>query len=341
MVPEVTVDAEIADVSRKEPHLVLLGAGASRAALPGGDRNGRPVPLLAEVADQLGLKVLFPADLQALAATDFEAAYSRLHDRDPDALAEINDLVRTYFQQLQLPDHATLYDLLILCLRPKDSVFTFTWDPFLLQAYNRIADAGVQELPRLHFLHGNVDVGYCAVDSRPGLLDVPCTVCGQQLTPTPLMYPVEHKNYQDGGFLELEWTRMRECLEVTYFLTVFGYSAPRTDVEAIELLQKGWGPTERREMEQTEIISRPGADEEALRATWAPFIHTHHYEVHRAYRESWLALHPRRSIEGYWNQYVLAQFINNNPVPDVGGSIEDLVAWFEPLLEVERAAAVP
>lgn len=64
MIPEVTVEAEVANVRAKAPHLVLLGAGASRAAMPHGDRSGRPVPLLAEVADQLGLQVLFPADLQ-------------------------------------------------------------------------------------------------------------------------------------------------------------------------------------------------------------------------------------------------------------------------------------
>ena len=339
MIPEVTVEAEIANIRAKAPHLILLGAGASRAALPHGDRRGRPIPLLAEVADQLGLQALFPADLQALAITDFEAAYSRLYDLDPAALSEINDRVRGFFQALQLPDESTLYDLLILCLRAKDSIFTFNWDPFLIQAYNRIADAGVNELPRLHFLHGNVDVGYCPRDQRPGPMGSPCQECHGALEPSPLMYPVEHKNYQDGGFLELEWKRMRECLAVTLFFTVFGYSAPRTDVEAIDLLRQGWGAKSARQFEQTEIISRPGADEEALRVTWEPFIHTHHYEVHGAFRDSWLGVHPRRSIEAYWSQYIEAQFINDHRVPDVGGSIAELASWFQPLLEVERAHA--
>ena len=41
---------EIADTSATRPHVLLLGAGASRAALPGGHRNGVAVPLLRDVA---------------------------------------------------------------------------------------------------------------------------------------------------------------------------------------------------------------------------------------------------------------------------------------------------
>jgi hypothetical protein len=33
---------------------------------------------------------------------------------------------------LELPDHPTVYDHLLLSLRKKDAIFTFNWDPFLL-----------------------------------------------------------------------------------------------------------------------------------------------------------------------------------------------------------------
>ena len=77
----VTVEQEIADVSQARPHVVLIGAGASRAALPQGEKHGRPVPLLRDVAQELSLVDCFPDDLKSLAKTDFEAAYSRLFDR--------------------------------------------------------------------------------------------------------------------------------------------------------------------------------------------------------------------------------------------------------------------
>src|SRR2546423_4479219 len=127
---EVSVEEEIADASMGKPHVVLLGAGASRAALPNGDKNGTPVPLLRDVAKDLALAKLFPADFQALAVSDFEAAYSRLFERGPkETVAEIDSRVSDYFSKLQLPDEANLYDLLHLCLRGKDAIFTFNWDP--------------------------------------------------------------------------------------------------------------------------------------------------------------------------------------------------------------------
>ena len=42
--------------------------------------------------------------------------------------------------------------------------------------------------------------------------------------------------------------------------TIFGYSAPKTDVEAIDLLKQAWGAIGDRNLEQTEIINRPGCD---------------------------------------------------------------------------------
>lgn len=57
---EVTVQQEIDASLRAAPHVVLLGAGASKAALPNGDRHGRQVPLLGDVATELGVASLFP-----------------------------------------------------------------------------------------------------------------------------------------------------------------------------------------------------------------------------------------------------------------------------------------
>jgi hypothetical protein len=114
---EVTVEQETAATFMERPHVVLLGAGASRAALPEGDRRGRPVPLLRDVADDLGLAQHFPEELRELAASNFEAAYSQLHDRAPTRCGPIDDAVRAHFAQLELPDEPNLYDVLTLSLR--------------------------------------------------------------------------------------------------------------------------------------------------------------------------------------------------------------------------------
>ena len=66
------------------------------------------------------------------------------------------------------------YDLLHLCLRPKDAIFTFNWDPFLMQSRIRLARLGVTQFPALFFLHGNITVGYCETDDTSGLLGRDC-----------------------------------------------------------------------------------------------------------------------------------------------------------------------
>ena len=101
-------------------------------------------------------------------------------------------------------------------------------------------------------------------------------------------------------------------------------------------MKSAWGDVADRRFEQTEIINRPGADHDALRATWEPFIHTHHYEIHESFYDSWLAKHPRRSGEAYKSQYIMARFISDNPVPREATSLAELIAWFEPLLVAEN-----
>ena len=117
--------------------------------------------------------------------------------------------------------------------------------------------------------------------------------------------------------------------------TIFGYSAPKTDVEAVDLLKRAWGNVEERALEQTEILNRPGCDHEALRATWDPFIHTHHYDILESFFDSWMANHPRRTGEAFISQYLEAQFIESNPIPQDFRSLAELVHWFGPLLAAE------
>ena len=316
---------------------MLLGAGASKAALPDGTARADRCRSYTTWPPRCSWATCSPPICRRSRDTDFEAAYSQLHGRDAGAVDGIDAAVREAFSVLELPDEATLYDQLLLSLRPKDAVFSFNWDPLAIQASRRLHSFGVHEQPSLHFLHGNVAVGYGDTDAVAGLLGGACQRCGEPLQPSRLLYPVESKHYQDGSFIESEWATIRAALGATYFFTVFGYSAPVTDVEAIELLTDAWGPAANRELEQIEIINRPGADEDELRATWAPFIHTHHYEIHGIFAGSWLGNHPRRSIEAFRAQYLDALFVDSNPIPPAGGTLKALVDWAERFLGAERA----
>jgi hypothetical protein len=335
---DVSVQQEIGALEMQRPHVVLLGAGASKAALPTGDRSGRQLPLMREIAGELDLANLFPEDLRDLALTNFEAAYSRLFDRADPALTELDGLIANYFLQLRLPGEPNLYDYLNLCLRAKDVIFTFNWDPLIVESQLRLHQAGVDLLPRVFALHGNVAIGYCerCEQSGLGMIGRPCGGCGEPYKASKLLFPVEHKDYVEDPFINREWRAMRYFLHECFMFTIFGYSAPVTDVEAVDVMKKAWGTVDDRNMEQTEIIGRPGGDPDSLREKWHPFIHTHHYDVFESFYRSWMAQHPRRTGEAYISQYWEAQFISEHPVPTDVSTIAELVAWFKPLLDVER-----
>jgi hypothetical protein len=337
----VTTEQEITNPVAGKPHFVLLGAGASKAALPHGDKNGRGLPLLRDLATELGVAASFPEDLRQLATGDFEAAYSRLYERDPGQAEPIEDTIAAYFRELRLPDEANLYDALLLTLRRKDVIFTFNWDPLLFISRVRLNQLGLHDhLPSIFYLHGNVVAAYCEEDDIWGYTNGRCSQCGELFTPTRLLFPVEKKDYNTDAGIRRAWEAAHDVLKATFQITVFGYSAPTTDVEAFDLLRQGWGEVADREMEQTEIIHRPGANTHELVERWRPFVHTHHYELHDSFYDSWLGTHPRRTAEAYWNQYYEAKFIESNPIPSEITDMKELAAWFKPLIEAEKAAGV-
>lgn len=332
---EKTVADEIAGVSMGRPHVVLLGAGASRAAFPHGERTGRLLPVMADFLDIVPVGNVFSSAGVQAQDGNFEDIYSKLAS-DPAAdkvRAVLEAAVLDYFASLALPDKPTLYDHLILSLRPKDFIATFNWDPFLIQAARRNGRVG--GCPRILFLHGNVLDAYCERDQVHGVRGASCSRCGQPFEPVGLLYPIREKNYESHPAIRSAWQAVRWAFENAFMVTIFGYGAPRSDRAAVDLLQEAWGGWQKRNMEQFEIIDI--REEQALVDSWQPFIHTHHYEVHADFHESWIANHPRRTGEAYWNQYMEAAFIENNPVPRTE-SFEELWSKYKPLIEAERAA---
>ncbi len=324
---EVTKEQEVEKPFAGKPHVVILGAGASIAALPNGDRNGkRPTDMKGLSKIETVAPLLEEAGLGDV--EDFESAYSDLRlDRSKAEIADkIDEAIHEYYERFQIPDDPTIYDHLILSLRDKDLIASFNWDPLLMQAYARSGRRTLSR-PPLAFLHGNVMVGICEKDRIAGTVGNNCSVCKKTFSPVPLLYPVNEKNYEENPFIASEWLRLTEALKSAAWVTVFGYRAPDSDVAAMEQLKKGWGSKEKREFEQFEIIARPGADADQLQGTWDDFMHTHHYDVHFDYFDSWLANHPRRSAEAYWNQYFEAKFIEDNPVPcDL--DLVDTIDWY-------------
>ena len=155
------------------------------------------------------------------------------------------------------------------------------------------------------------------------------------------MYPVHtvaQKDYNGDRFIWKEWRRLRAWLEHAKRVTIFGYGAPETDVEAVSLLSNAWGDPNERNMEQFEIIDV--APEEVVAERWSRFIHSQHYDYCNRYFESVLARFPRRSGERFMHQFLSTTpgeaFQEPNPVPQDFATLEEMHQWFEPLVEAER-----
>lgn len=262
---------------------------------------------------------------------NIEAMYADLANKKHPGLQELEAAIYEYFDRLVLPDHPTIYDYLVLSVRGNDMIATFNWDPFLIQAVRR--NAPRVDTPRLVFLHGNVWIGHCLKDGAKGTNRTRCSRCGQVFMPSKLLYPIEKKDYASDEFIESEWKEFRSYLGRAAFFTIFGYSAPVSDKEAIDAIGDAWGSPKERAFEEIEIIDI--RDEKELHEQWEPLIHTHHYEVHKTYLESWLGNHPRRGIERYVDQFLEAKFISNDPLPQ-GVTFDELWASVDELRADEQ-----
>jgi hypothetical protein len=326
-------DLDVTTRVNRSPHVVILGAGASKAAFPRGDPNGRIVPVMTQLSECLGLT----ASLKSAGfaePTNFEAIYDELvtTGSNPTLAEEIERRVRIYFGGMVLPAEVTLYDRLLLSMRETDLIATFNWDPFLPLAYAR--NAHLRRLPQLAFLHGNVEIAVCLKDRRTGFRWQSCEVCENPFQPTTLLYPVTRKDYNTDPFIANEWARLKWFLSRAYMLTVFGYGAPSTDVEAVELMSDTWKGNPRFELGQVNIVDiRP---QKHLEKTWAPFFCRNHYATMKTFRNTWQLRYARRSCEALAFATLQMAPWKTNRLPKFK-SLEKLYKWIAPLIAEEVA----
>jgi len=322
--------------------VVILGAGASIAStIHNPEPSGKKLPSMYDLVDVVGLADIVDSIGPDCRGGNFEEIYSCLYTKNPTSstIGEIDRRIADYFKSLRLPATPTIYDYLLLSLRDKDLIATFNWDPFLFRAFVR-NHRHVASLPRLSFLHGNVAVGYSAADERAGPVGMRSRATGQEFAPTRLLYPVTHKDYSQNEFITHEWERLKCWLQDASRITIFGYSAPATDVEAVELMSNAWGNPIERKMEQIEIIDVQPMDTVIDR--WRRFIHTHHYNYCTDYFQSSLALFPRRTGERFVHQFMPVNpgdaFQEPNPIPERFDTLEALWQWHRPLIDAENEA---
>ncbi|KOP78180.1 hypothetical protein AMS59_13825 [Lysinibacillus sp. FJAT-14745] len=320
---------------KKRPHVVLLGAGASVAAIPNGDRNKMRTSVMKGFIDKLEMREVIDNIDLTFESDNLEDIYSALTESTEfdNVRIELEERIYNYFSKFQIPDEPTVYDYLILSLTKKDLIATFNWDPLLFQAYQRCLEI-TDNLPELAFLHGNVSIGICNSHKVGGYIGGYCPQCDKPFERVPLLYPVKEKNYEENLFIKDQWNVVRQYLDRAYMFTIFGYSAPKTDKSAIDLLKKAWGKKEDRNLEEIEVIDI--ADEGTLVASWEQFIHTHHYSIHDSFFKSTIGCFPRRSCEATFDRLMNVRFLDNTKGFKVDMKFDDIELLIKTLIDEEN-----
>lgn len=333
---EFTISQQIDTVSEGFRHVVILGAGASKAAcidIP--EKNGKQIPLMNDLPKIIDLENELKDLPQELLNENFEQIFSSLFEIEGNSkrLKSIEEKIYNYFSSLELAETPTIYDYLILSLRSKDLIATFNWDPFLWQAYQRNLKI-TKNLPKLVFLHGNVSIGICEKSKTYGPNGSISLENGEYFKPTNLLYPVGNKNYNSDDFIKSQWNLLSKFLEKPARVSIFGYSAPISDVEAISIMKKAWGnPKVDQVLTQFEIIDIQS--ESKLLKSWKNFIFSHHYEITDNFYKSSIVRFPRRTGEVYCATYLEGKFYEENYPPKLK-TMREMWDWFKPFLEKEN-----
>ena len=319
--------------SAVRPHVVLLGAGASLDAFPEGDASGHRLPLMDNLVDVVGLGPLIDMAAAKLdQEKSFEEVYSKLVgiSRCGKLMREIERRIDVYFSSLRITKETTKYDYLLLSLREKDAIFTFNWDPFLFDSYQR--NANIAPLPEIFFLHGNVRIGVCPNHpeiwgERRGI----CSKCSGRLKDVPLLYPVGKKDYSSHEYIRGSWEAARYFFAEAFVLTIFGYGAPVSDADAVVLLKSAWMGRSDRKVEHVEVIDVVSSS--VVYERWKEFTPTGHLKPVSSIWDSWIMMHPRRSVESLMQPVLYGEpagtfpLVQSEKLYRVHEQILDIAAW--------------
>ncbi len=319
----------------RRPHVVIVGAGASRAVM------GEKCPTMDVAIKQIGLEHLLDGIKLQTKSTNLEDIYSELFRRGEEcknARIAMENTLYDYFLKVHLPETLTIYDQLILSLTDKDCIISFNWDSLLIQAYNRVSEI-TQNKPELCFLHGNVGAGFCEECETFGAIQNTCHRCGKRYSRTPLLYPVEQKDYNSNIFIRKQWATARDYISRAGKVSVYGYRAPSSDKEASDILKDAFSHYNGvHRFDEVEIIERPGFNTDEISETWNYFfaLTDYHYSIVDSFYKSGLAVAPRRTIqyqykrliEGWWGQPKIRFSAQN--------SFENVTTLLKPLLDDEE-----
>ena len=146
--------------------------------------------------------------------------------------------------------------------------------------------------------------------------------------------PIKKKDYKSEIVIDKSWKELQKNLKRAYMVTIFGYSAPKSDIEAVSMLKEAWGTPEERNLEEIEIIDIRDEDEVIL--SWKDFIHTHHYSYYNNFFDSTLGRFPRRSCEATFDRLMNCLFLDGDKGFKDGMTFLEIRQKIFPLIEEEN-----
>ncbi len=145
---------------------------------------------------------------------------------------------------------------------------------------------------------------------------------------------MKHKDYNSDPYIKSEWDTLRHFLQRAYYVTIFGYSAPQTDVEARDLMLEVWKENPTRELAEIDIVDIKPRDE--LEAVWKIFFVRQHYGISPDIFHTTLLRHPRRSCDAFAMATLQNDPWEENPVPRFD-KLTELQGWMAPLVSEEHS----
>ena len=163
-------------------------------------------------------------------------------------------------------------------------------------------------------------------------------MCNAEFVPSRLRFPIEKKDYAEDEFIASSWENATWFLKSAFVLTIFGYSAPTSDTEAVDMMNLAWRGQRDKIVERVEVIDIQSR--ETLREKWKPFVSYDHDDYRKSLYDSWIAKYPRRSCEALYAPTVNGRPAEQFPIPQAL-NFKELYDWFTPIAqrEVELSSA--
>lgn len=156
------------------------------------------------------------------------------------------------------------------------------------------------------------------------------------MEPSQLLFPVTEKDYDSDPVIRDEWNALRHALDDAYFVTVFGYSAPVTDVAARKILIDTFSSNRFREFAEVEIIDIRNREE--IEAAWRDFFFSHHYGIFDSFEHSQISRHFRRSCDAFAMATLQCHPVSENRPVGIT-SVEELRRFTVPLYHEEQSGS--